>query len=76
VGVIIGVLVGYALGSRAGDDAWTELEDAWRTIVSSEEVQDLLTGGLAMARDVLGHRAEILADVLGVSDDARLRRAA
>jgi hypothetical protein len=71
------MLIGYALGSRAGADAWPELEEAWRTIVSSEEVRDLVSSGVSTARDVLGRRAEILAGVLGVSDsDNRLGRAA
>jgi len=77
MGVIIGVVVGYALGSRAGTEGWAELEDAWKTIVSSEEVQDLVAGGLSMARDLVSRRAEILASALGVSDpDTKLRQAA
>ena len=77
MGVIIGVVVGYALGSSAGSEAWPELQEAWKTIVSSEEVQDLVSGGISMARDLLGRRAEILAGVLGVSDpDTKLRPAA
>ena len=76
MGVVIGVLVGYALGSRAGSDAWPELEEAWKTIISSEEVRDLVSGGVSMARDLLGRRGEILAGVLGMSDDSKLPRAA
>jgi hypothetical protein len=77
MGVVIGVLFGYALGSRAGADAWTELEEAWKTIVSSEEVRGLVSGGVSMARDLLGRRGELLAGVLGLADpDARLPQAA
>ncbi len=77
MGVVIGMLVGYALGSRAGSEAWPELEEAWKTILASEEVRDLVSGGVSIARDLLERRAEILAGVLGVSDpDAKLRRAA
>jgi hypothetical protein len=77
MGVIIGVLVGYAMGTRAGSGGWAELEDAWQTISTSEEVRDLIEGGLSIARDVVGRRAEILAGVLGLSDDmAKLRQAA
>jgi hypothetical protein len=68
MGVVIGVMVGYALGSRAGSDAWPELEEAWKTIVASEEVRDLVSGGLSMARDLLGRRGELLAGVLGIVD--------
>jgi hypothetical protein len=77
MGVIIGVVVGYVMGSRAGSDAWSELEEAWQTIISSEEVRDLVSGGISMARDLLGRRAEILAGVLGGADsDSTLRPAA
>ena len=70
MGVVIGVIVGYAMGSRAAPGAWAETEEAWRTIVTSEEVQDLVSGALAMARDLLGRRGEILASALGVTDAA------
>jgi hypothetical protein len=77
MGVIIGVMVGYALGSRAGSDAWPELEEAWKTIVSSEEVRDLVSGGVSIARDLLERRGELIAGVLGVGDsDLKFGRAA
>ena len=77
MGVVIGVLVGYAIGSKAGSDAWPELEDAWKTIVASEEVRDLLSGGVSVTRDLLGRRGELIASVLGLADPpARLRQAA
>ena len=77
MGVVIGVLVGYAFGSKAGSEAWPEIEDAWRTIVASEEVRDLVSGGLSVARDLLARRGEFIAGVLGLSDPtARLRQAA
>jgi hypothetical protein len=77
MGVVIGVMVGYALGSRAGSDAWPELEEAWKTIVTNEEVHDLVSGGLSMAKDLLGRRVEILAGVFGDADDvAKLRSVA
>jgi hypothetical protein len=77
MGVVIGVMVGYALGSRAGSEAWPELEEAWKTIVSSEEVRDLVAGGVSIARDLLERRAEVIAKLLGASEPyARLRQAA
>jgi hypothetical protein len=79
VGVILGVLIGYALGSRAGPDAWTELEDAWHTIATSEEVRDLLAGAVSIGRELIEKRAEVVAAILGASnpaDRSRLRRAA
>ena len=59
------------------DRAWPEIEEAWKTIVESEEVRDLISGGVSIARDLLGRRSELIAGVLGVSDpDAKLRPAA
>ncbi len=74
MGVVIGVLIGYALGSRAGPDAWTEIEDAWHTIYTSEEVRDLLSGAVSIARDVLENRAEIVAGIIGSPDGSRRAR--
>jgi hypothetical protein len=77
MGVVIGVLVGYAIGSKAGSEAWPELEDAWKTIVASEEVRDLLSGGISLARDLLSRRGDLIAGVLGLGDSSdRLRQAA
>ncbi len=77
MGVVIGVMVGYALGSRAGAGSWSELEEAWQTIASSEEVRDLVSGALSMARDLVSHRAELIVSVLGLTEDLdRLRQAA
>jgi hypothetical protein len=77
MGVVIGVMVGYALGSRAGSEGWSEVEEAWKTIASSEEVRDLVAGGVSIARDLLERRAEVIAGLLGASETyARLRQAA
>jgi len=74
MGVIIGVVIGYALGSRAGPDAWSEFEDAWHTIYTSEEVRDLAAGALSIARDLVEKRAEVIAGVLGGAEPrSRLR---
>jgi hypothetical protein len=77
VGVIIGVFVGYILGSKAGAEGWSEVEEAWHTITTSEEVRDLVSGGVSMARDMVERRADVIASLLGMSDElARLRPAA
>ena len=65
MGVIIGVLVGYALGTQSGEEGWAELSEAWTVIRSSEEVKDLVAGGLSMARDLLQRGAGIVAESLG-----------
>jgi hypothetical protein len=77
MGVVIGVLVGYALGSRAGSGSWAELEEAWNTITSSEEVRDLVSGGLSMVKDIVTRRADLVAGLLGLDDELeKLRQAA
>jgi hypothetical protein len=69
MGVIIGVVIGFALGSRSGSEGWSEIEEAWHTITTSEEVRDFVAGGMSIARDVLERRAEVIAGILGVSDE-------
>ena len=77
MGVVIGVIFGYASGSRAGLSGWSEIEEAWHTICTSEEVRDFIAGGLSIARDVIERRAEVIAEILGVSDErAKLEWAA
>jgi hypothetical protein len=51
---IIGFVIGYVLGMRAGDKGWAELEDSLRTIQSSPDVRDMVAGMLSTARDMLG----------------------
>ncbi|HUC15671.1 MAG TPA: hypothetical protein VMS00_14570 [Acidimicrobiales bacterium] len=53
MGVIIGVVVGYAFGTHAGEKGWSEISEAWKVIRNNEEVRDLVVGGLMVAREVL-----------------------
>ena len=74
MGVVIGVMVGYALGCRSGPNAWSEFEEAWHTISTSKEVRDFVDGALAIARDLLEKRIEVITGILGAPDDSsRLR---
>lgn len=73
MGVIIGVIVGYAIGTRAGPEGWSELEDAWHTIYASEEVRDLVSGAADIAGEVLRKRAEVVAALIGSPERPRLR---
>jgi hypothetical protein len=75
MGVLIGVVVGYALGTRAGEEGWTEFYEAWKVISTSEEVRDLVVGGFSVAKSLLGRGSDMLAGAIG-TDDARLRPAA
>ncbi|MGH9076727.1 MAG: hypothetical protein ACRDY0_04635 [Acidimicrobiales bacterium] len=61
---MIGFALGYVIGTRAGEEGWHELVQAWKTISSSEEVKELLSGGFSVARDFLSQGAGIAADRL------------
>jgi hypothetical protein len=61
MGVIIGVIVGYVMGTRSGDQGLTELKNAWNTIRSSEEARDIVAGGLSMAAGFLSKGGGMLA---------------
>jgi len=74
MGTVFGVIIGYALGTRAGEQGWSEFYESWKVISSSDEVKDLISGGLSVAKDLLGRGSEMLAGALGSSsDDTRLR---
>jgi hypothetical protein len=67
MGTVIGVMIGYALGTRAGPDGWKEFEEAWKVIATSEEVRDMVSGGLSLAREFVGRGAEVFRGVLNES---------
>jgi hypothetical protein len=64
MGVIIGVIVGYVMGVKSGDQGLEELKDAWVTIRSSQEAKELVTGGLAMAASLISRGGGMLAERL------------
>lgn len=76
MGAIVGVIIGYVLGARNGDQGFEELKEAWRTISTSEEVKDMVSGGISMAGDLLRQGRGILADRLQLPDGGGVRRAA
>jgi hypothetical protein len=76
MGAIVGLVIGYALGARAGKDGWAELRDACAVIRSSDEVRDLVSGGLLIARDLLARGVGMLTETLGASGDRRSLRVA
>jgi hypothetical protein len=53
VGTVFSFALGYYLGVKAGPKAFEELLAAWEQIRSSDEVRDLLSGGVSVLRDVL-----------------------
>jgi hypothetical protein len=76
MGTLVGVVVGYALGTRAGEQGWTEFYDAWKVISSSDEVRDLIAGGFSVAKDLLGRGSEFVAGALNQPSDSSGLRAA
>jgi hypothetical protein len=76
MGAIIGVVIGYALGTRAGPDGWEEIKDAFKVIRSSEQARDLVGTGFSVARDLVGRASEILAGALSDSAEPGVGRAA
>jgi hypothetical protein len=68
VGVIIGVVVGYAFGTRAGEQGWVEFKEAAKVIGTSEEFRDLLAMGLSVGRDLVGRGSQMLAGALGTTN--------
>lgn len=64
MGVIIGVIVGYVMGAKSGEQGLDELREAWATIRSSEEAKELMSGGLAMAASLISRGGGMLADRL------------
>jgi hypothetical protein len=77
MGTVLGVIIGYAIGTRAGEQGWADFYESWKVITSSDEVKDLVAGGFSVAKDLLGRGGEMLAGALGPStDDSRLRQVA
>ena len=76
MGTMLGVVIGYVLGTRAGEKGYEELRDAWKTISTSEEVKDIAVGGLALARGLLQRGSSLLADRLQAGDSAGLKTVA
>lgn len=53
MGTVIGFLVGYVMGTRAGPEGYQELRNAWGAITSSEETREVLAGLFGMVRDLV-----------------------
>ena len=62
MGVIIGVIVGYVMGTKSGDRGLAELKDAWNTIRTSDEAREIMAGGLSMAASLISRGGGLLAE--------------
>jgi len=60
MGAVIGVFIGYVLGTRAGPEGWVELKRSLKVIASSDEAKDIVATGFSVVRDLLGRGSEIL----------------
>jgi len=77
MGAIVGVVVGYMLGSRSTASGRSELRESWQAIKTSEEVRGLLATGITIAGGLVNRGGQLLADRLQrVGDGATLRRVA
>jgi hypothetical protein len=68
MGIIFGVVIGYALGTRAGPEGWEEFKEAWKVVSTSDEVKDLLSGSFSLGRDVMRRGTEVLSRAVTGSD--------
>jgi hypothetical protein len=75
MGTVMGFVLGYMLGTKAGDEGYKELRAAWATISSSEEVRDILAGGLSTLGELLSQGRSLLADRLAPGAGQGLRAA-
>ncbi|MGH2534860.1 MAG: hypothetical protein ACRDJW_21580 [Thermomicrobiales bacterium] len=48
MGALVGFVVGYFLGTRAGREGVDDLRDAWKTISASQEFQGLRATAMSM----------------------------
>lgn len=72
MGVMIGFVAGYVVGTRAGADGYTEMMDALKTILSSSELKEVVGGVVSMVGDLLKQGTS----ALGEGSGAPLRRIA
>ena len=61
MGVIIGVIVGYVMGAKAGEQGLAEAKEAWATIRSSDEAREIVAGGMSMVAGLLRRGGGMLA---------------
>jgi len=61
VAAIVGLIIGYLLGTRAGDKGREELEESWRTITTSQGFRDMLGGLFALTGECVSRGRGALA---------------
>jgi len=63
MGVFIGFIIGYIIGTKSGPLDLDEIGQAWNEIKSSEELQAVVAGGADMALQMLKQGIGILSQV-------------
>lgn len=72
MGVMVGFVLGYVFGTRAGREGYEEMVRAVRTIASSGDLKELIGGGVSVLGDVLKQGSAALGD----ANESKLRRIA
>lgn len=73
MGTLLGFVVGYVMGARAGPEGLDQLATSVRGLAATPEVRGLISGGYNLVSGILRSGAKQLTDG---SDPAALRRAA
>lgn len=62
MGVMIGFVIGYVMGTREGENGFEELKATVASITSSEQLREFVMGGLGLLADVVKSSAKTLAE--------------
>ena len=71
MGVMIGFVLGYVVGTRSGAEGFEEMTDAIKSILSSSELKEIAGGAIGMLADVVKQGTGALGD-----GETKLRRIA
>jgi hypothetical protein len=71
VGVMIGFVLGYVVGTRSGAEGFEEMTGAIKSILSSGELKEIAGGAIGMLADVVKQGTSSLGD-----GETKLRRIA
>lgn len=63
MGIVIGFIIGYILGTKSGPLDIDKITQAWDEIKSSEEAQAIVAGGASMALQMFQQGLGILGQV-------------
>ena len=64
MGAMIGLVMGYMLGTRDGEKGYKEVKEAWQVIRTSEEARYVVGQGISMAKNLLSQGSGMLSERL------------